>query len=421
MRGLERDELVQKPVFSERWLNGDLNPHDPANQSPTFLISTSAGEVGFDLNADHMVCDATTIDSLVQRLGRVNRRGQGRANVRLVVEGEKKEKESKSKTVDGLKLAIANALALLKDVTDVSPRNIAALRSSRWKDTYCAACFPEPASAELTGHPARRLEHDQHHPTDAWPASRSAPGSEGLPSGSLRRRPSPGAAELDIAGFADLDLDEIEEWFDAHRILTHEMLSVKTNDAADWLKKRWVALPETQQRELEKLPVIINRAGMEVVPLGEAINRLLRKTPMPTLSCAAPKLLSPPRWAASARASACSILPNQSWTKTTKRNRPKNRKRSSKPGGTRSTLPMCADRYREKIEKPEDGETYRQRLTPKQSNPPTQYARYALELASDDDRTVRLVSYIPRREKLEAGSKPQTLKEHVGRSPRIRR
>jgi CRISPR-associated endonuclease/helicase Cas3 len=34
-------------------------------------------------------------------------------------------------------------------------------------------------------------------------------------------------------------------------------------------------------------------------------------------------------------------------------------------------------------------------------------------LQSDDDRTVRLVSYVPRQEKLEAGAKPQTLEAHV--------
>ena len=77
MRGLEHDELVGKPVFKERWLNGDLDPSHASNQKPVFLVSTSAGEVGFDLNADHMVSDQTTIDSFIQRLGRVNRRGTG--------------------------------------------------------------------------------------------------------------------------------------------------------------------------------------------------------------------------------------------------------------------------------------------------------------------------------------------------------
>ncbi len=42
---------------------------------PTFLVATSAGEVGVDLDADHMVCDLVAHERMVQRLGRVNRRG----------------------------------------------------------------------------------------------------------------------------------------------------------------------------------------------------------------------------------------------------------------------------------------------------------------------------------------------------------
>src|SRR5262249_24435495 len=114
MRGLERDELVEKCVFKERWLNGDLKPDDPANQWPVFLVSTSAGEVGFDLNADHMVCDATTIDSLIQRLGRVNRRGLGSAQVHIFVQSAKKEKDLKPKKLAGFELAIANTVGLLQ-------------------------------------------------------------------------------------------------------------------------------------------------------------------------------------------------------------------------------------------------------------------------------------------------------------------
>ncbi|MGY6217847.1 helicase-related protein, partial [Methylolobus aquaticus] len=49
--------------------------------TPVFLVATSAGEVGVDLDADHMVCDLVSFERMVQRLGRVNRRGEGDANV----------------------------------------------------------------------------------------------------------------------------------------------------------------------------------------------------------------------------------------------------------------------------------------------------------------------------------------------------
>ena len=163
MRGLERDKLVAKPVFKERWLNGDLKPDDPANQLPVFLVSTSAGEVGFDLNADHMVCDATTIDSLIQRLGRVNRRGLGDAQIHLIVEPPKKGKDGKPKKLEGLELAIANTIGLLHGITDVSPKTIAHLKRTAWstipdeeqgkespKSRYDLGSSPIPTMVELT-------------------------------------------------------------------------------------------------------------------------------------------------------------------------------------------------------------------------------------------------------------------------------
>lgn len=39
------------------------------------LVATAAGEVGVDLDADHMVCDLVAWERMAQRLGRVNRRG----------------------------------------------------------------------------------------------------------------------------------------------------------------------------------------------------------------------------------------------------------------------------------------------------------------------------------------------------------
>ena len=138
MRGLERDELVD----TERLLGEDqherramrrfLEPENDPSLGECFLISTSAGEVGFDLNADHMVCDATTIDSFIQRLGRVNRRGEGAATIVLVREPAKL-KDGKPIELKGLGLAIANTLKLVESVTDVSPKNIASLKSDKWR------------------------------------------------------------------------------------------------------------------------------------------------------------------------------------------------------------------------------------------------------------------------------------------------
>jgi len=53
-------------------------------ENPVFVIATSAGEVGVDLDADHAVLDLVEWERMVQRLGRVNRRGNGEAEVWIV-------------------------------------------------------------------------------------------------------------------------------------------------------------------------------------------------------------------------------------------------------------------------------------------------------------------------------------------------
>lgn len=67
---------------------------------PTFLFATSAGEVGVDLDADHMVCDLVEWERMVQRLGRVNRRGNGTASVVVLVEPKPKATGNEQKALD---------------------------------------------------------------------------------------------------------------------------------------------------------------------------------------------------------------------------------------------------------------------------------------------------------------------------------
>ena len=78
-RVFEREKLAD--WLKTRGFFGEAN--GPLQQS-TFLIATSAGEVGVDLDADHMVCDLVEWERMVQRLGRVNRHGRGEAQVEVV-------------------------------------------------------------------------------------------------------------------------------------------------------------------------------------------------------------------------------------------------------------------------------------------------------------------------------------------------
>jgi CRISPR-associated endonuclease/helicase Cas3 len=67
---------------------------------PVFLFATSAGEVGVDLDADHMVCDLVAWERMVQRLGRVNRRGDGKARVVVIVEPKPKANKKEQEALD---------------------------------------------------------------------------------------------------------------------------------------------------------------------------------------------------------------------------------------------------------------------------------------------------------------------------------
>src|SRR5207248_7927828 len=72
---LERDALVRKPVFQRFLSKSDRSDHVTPAPGTVYLVCTSAGEVGVNISADHMVCDLSTFESMTQRLGRVNRFG----------------------------------------------------------------------------------------------------------------------------------------------------------------------------------------------------------------------------------------------------------------------------------------------------------------------------------------------------------
>ncbi len=87
LRGFERDQLAQtNGVFARFMPPHDRDPRCTPQSGTVFLISTSAGEVGVNLSADHLVCDLAPFDSMVQRFGRVNRFGHGKASIDIVVD-----------------------------------------------------------------------------------------------------------------------------------------------------------------------------------------------------------------------------------------------------------------------------------------------------------------------------------------------
>ena len=102
LRGKERDELVTMPVF-RRFL-----PGADAGDETVYLVCTSAGEVGVNISADHLICDLSTFESMAQRFGRVNRFGE-RDDTRIDVVHPSKFDET-----DELDVRRSRTLALLR-------------------------------------------------------------------------------------------------------------------------------------------------------------------------------------------------------------------------------------------------------------------------------------------------------------------
>jgi CRISPR-associated endonuclease/helicase Cas3 len=87
---------VHEREAAARWLaeRGFLAGQTGKPSAATFLVATSAAEVGVDLDADHAVSDIVAWERMVQRFGRVNRRGDGDASVVLVpAQPTKKERQ----------------------------------------------------------------------------------------------------------------------------------------------------------------------------------------------------------------------------------------------------------------------------------------------------------------------------------------
>jgi CRISPR-associated endonuclease/helicase Cas3 len=143
VRGYERDALAATPLFKGFRSDPDRLPPEATD----YLIATSAGEVGVDLDADHLVCDLSTLDSMIQRLGRVNRLGGREAEIH-VVEWPKTERKGEGDgklgdVIAATKAALA-ALPLRDGAHDASPESLRVLANRT------EAFAPTPRTVPLT-------------------------------------------------------------------------------------------------------------------------------------------------------------------------------------------------------------------------------------------------------------------------------
>jgi CRISPR-associated endonuclease/helicase Cas3 len=249
------------------WLDehGFLASRPRTRDQPSFVFATSAGEVGVDLDADHMVCDLVPWERMVQRLGRVNRRGEGDARVLIVAEppsrelnkargkaiGDRNRQDASLIAQDDRKQAVVQLIQRLPardGAFDGSPGTIRDLKMSASSDDaverlMSAATTPAPSRPALS----RAV-------VDAW-AMTSLKDHTGRPEiapwirGWIEEEPP--QTSIVWRRYLPVRLDrtdvrprEVERFFEAAPPHASEYLETETYDAVSWLIARANAISQ---------------------------------------------------------------------------------------------------------------------------------------------------------------------------------
>ena len=143
LRGRERAMLTEGAVW-RRFTHRERHPPDAPS---VYLVSTAAGEVGVDLDADHAVMDLSTLDSMIQRLGRVNRAGEGDAEVSVVFTTREARglRSVPTSYRERREAARAATLDALRRLSSLSPKTLSGLDP----DTVAACSVPSARPAPL--------------------------------------------------------------------------------------------------------------------------------------------------------------------------------------------------------------------------------------------------------------------------------
>lgn len=235
---------------------------DASPAHPCFLIATSAGEVGVDLDAAHMVSDLVALERMVQRLGRVNRRGEGDASVRVLVQatdGRQAKRDKRAAAEAARRAACLEALSALPrgedGALDGSPAalqglTVAAAQDENLRARLTRATTPAPLSPAL------------ERPTlDAW-AMTSLKEHPGRPEvapwlrGWVDDEPQTRVVWRSLlplpahgSGRRPYRLGDLERYFAAAPPHTSEVLETETYRVVGWLMARIKRLRKTAQKE----------------------------------------------------------------------------------------------------------------------------------------------------------------------------
>lgn len=222
MRGFERDRLVKNEVYEKFESAENVDGR-------CFLVSTSAGEVGADLDADNMICDLATLDSMTQRLGRVNRSG-GRKSKITVVYSEDLIIKNKSFTNQ-----LKETRDILKDLAgacsyNANPANLSKIDADKKFKAFTEPPETQPLTPDIL---------DMWSMTSLYNRYSTRPSVKYWLRGNLGRTISEThvAWRDDVEYLTNLDEDKISDVLDAYRILPHETARDNTDNVYRILKK----------------------------------------------------------------------------------------------------------------------------------------------------------------------------------------
>jgi len=141
-RGHERVALAE----SDAWARFSPDRERAAGSPASFLVTTAAGEVGVDFDADHGVMDAVPADRMIQRFGRINRCGLAAAEVHVVYDAKQAARERGSRPKEQFRRdqAAMAALQVLQALPDVSPANVTTLAPDSLENAKIEPAQPVP-------------------------------------------------------------------------------------------------------------------------------------------------------------------------------------------------------------------------------------------------------------------------------------
>ena len=233
-------------AHEELRLHGLLGGGDGAADALVFVVATSAGEVGVDLNADHMVCDLVAWERMVQRLGRVNRRGSGAARV-LVIDQGRTEKGAAEDVARHLAVrALLSELPPVGNGRQAGPGALEDLcRSPDGRSRVEDASTPMPLYPALTRplvdawSMTSLVEHSGRPEVEPWLRGWVDPEPQTT---IVWRRYLPVRVEASTSGAVaivrELTDKAVAEFFEAASPLTAERLEAETPRVVEWLRKR---------------------------------------------------------------------------------------------------------------------------------------------------------------------------------------